>query len=73
MPSEKAMKKLVLRALLLLVVISVTYAGISVSVEEASAPEPVSEQDKKTYEPAGKFVPTEKLRADDAVAFPVDI
>ena len=62
MPSEKAMKKLVLRALLLLVVISVTYAGISVSVE-----------DKKTYEPAGKFVPTEKLRADDAVAFPVDI
>ena len=27
----------------------------------------------KTYEPAGKFIPTEKLRADAAIAFPVDI
>jgi hypothetical protein len=63
MASERVMKKLILRSLLLLVVISAAYAGIVASVE----------QEKKAYEPAGKFVPTEKLRADDAVAFPVDI
>ena len=73
MQSEKAMNRLVLKSLLLLVVVSVTYAGISGSAEEAKAPASVTKQEKKTYEPAGKFVPTEKLRADDAVAFPVDI
>ena len=67
------MNKLVLRGLLLLVVISVAYAGISGSAEESKDQVPVTKQEKKTYEPAGKFVPTEKLRADDAVAFPVDI
>lgn len=50
------MKRLILKSLVLLVVISAAYAGISASVE-----------------PAGKFIPTDKLRADDAVAFPVDI
>ena len=31
------------------------------------------ETGNKRYEPAERFTPTEKLRADDAVAFPVDI
>ena len=73
MPSERVMKKFVLRTLVLLVVVSATYAGLSGSTGETSDPVPVSKQEKKTYEPADKFVPTEKLRAGDAVAFPVDI
>jgi hypothetical protein len=32
-----------------------------------------SETTRKKYEPASKFVPSEKLRADDAISFPVDI
>ncbi len=32
-----------------------------------------TETQRKKYEPAGRFTPTEKLRADDVVAFPVDI
>jgi len=73
MPSEKPMEKLVLRILLSLVVFSAAYAGISISTEESSDPATETKQGKKTYQAAGKFVPTEKLRADDAVAFPVDI
>ena len=70
MPSERVMKKLIL---LILVVIFAAYAGIGASVGEVNDPVPVTTQEKKKFEPAGKFVPTEKLRADDAVAFPVDI
>jgi len=29
--------------------------------------------DAKKVEPAGRFIPSEKLRADDAISFPVDI
>ena len=65
-PSERVMKKFVLRTLVLLVVVSATYAGLSGSTEKGSDPVPVSK-------PAGKFIPTEKLGAGDAVAFPVDI
>ncbi|MFW2440468.1 MAG: hypothetical protein ACN4GR_13990 [Arenicellales bacterium] len=39
--------------------------------------EPVKEKSadvvKKKYEPATRFTPSEKLRADDTVPFPVDI
>jgi len=73
MQSERDMKKLRLRTLVLLVVVSATYAGLSGSAEKASEPVPVSTPVKKAYEPPGVFVPTDKLRADDAVAFPVDI
>jgi len=37
------------------------------------AKEKAAEEVKKRYEPASRFTPTEKLRADDTVAFPVDI
>jgi hypothetical protein len=59
MPSEEIMKKAILRISLLLMLVSAVYAGVTGSAEDS--------------EPAGKFVPTEKLRADDTVDFPVDI
>jgi len=52
------------RLLLLLVLASAVYAGVSAFAQD---------EDNKAYEPAGTFVPTEKLQADDTVAFPVDI
>jgi len=52
------------RVFLLLVLVSAVYAGVSAFAQD---------DEKKAYEPAGKFVPTEKLSADDTVAFPVDI
>ena len=69
MQSEEMMKRApqksnVLRILFLLVFVSAVYAGVSAFAQS---------EEKKAYEPAGKFVPTEKLRADDTVAFPVDI
>ena len=64
------MKKAILRILFLLVLVSAVYAQLDGSVEDSSDPAP---SEKETYEPAGTFVPTEKLRADDAIAFPVDI
>lgn len=67
------MKKSILKILLLLAFVSIVYAGVNEPAGEAE--EPASEQagENKRFEPADKFVPTEKLRADDAVAFPVDI
>jgi len=69
MQSEEMMRKPpkklnILRILFLLVFVSAVYAGVSAFAQS---------EEKKAYEPAGKFIPTEKLRADDAVAFPVDI
>ena len=69
MPSEEIMKKSpkkksILKISLLLILVSAVYAGVSAFAQS---------EEKKAYEPAGKFIPTEKLRADDAVAFPVDI
>lgn len=51
------------------------------SATETKAPEKVAkpvkekaaEEVRKNYEPAARFTPTEKLRADDTVTFPVDI
>jgi len=70
MPSEKMMKKVILKILFLLALASVVYAGVNGSQQDTGVPETGK---KKAYEPAGKFIPTEKLRADDAIAFPVDI
>ena len=64
------MKKAILRILFLLVLVSAVYAGVNGSVEDTSDSKPPKNE---AYEPAGTFVPTEKLRADDAIAFPVDI
>ncbi|MCF6225721.1 MAG: hypothetical protein L3J22_05375 [Xanthomonadales bacterium] len=54
------MKKTIIKVLLLLLFVSALYAGVN---------SPVLNQQGSS----GKFIPTEKLRADDSVAFPVDI
>ena len=59
MQSEEMMKKTILKISLLLIFVSVVYAGASGLAEDS--------------EPDDKFIPTEKLRADDTVDFPVDI
>ena len=59
MQSEEMMKKTILKFSLLLILVSVVYAGASGLAEDS--------------EPDDKFIPTEKLRADDTVDFPVDI
>jgi len=63
--SKKVMKKSIFKktipkVLLLLLFVSALYAGVNSPV--------LSQQGS-----SGKFIPTEKLRADDTVAFPVDI
>ncbi len=60
MPREINMKKDLIKILLLVLLVSAVYAGVNDPEENAS-------------EPAKKFIPSEKLRADDTVAFPVDI
>jgi flagellar basal body-associated protein FliL len=68
------MKNAILKISLLLVFVSAIYAGVSAFAQsqDNQAQEKQSEE-KQAYEPAGKFVPTEKLKADDTVDFPVDI
>jgi hypothetical protein len=51
---------------------AVTSAEPNVPVTEPSK-EAKSETTKKKHEPASRFVPSEKLRADDAISFPADI
>jgi len=58
------MKKSILRISLLLVLVSAVYAGVTAVAQN---------EEKKAFEPDGKFIPTEKLGAGDTVAFPVDI
>ena len=71
-----------IRFVLILVLLNVSVQAIAAPAQKEQLPEtgeaekgekkpPVSE--KKRYEPSGRFTPSEKLRADDAVAFPVDI
>ncbi len=68
-------------ALLLLLGIVAIYTLADTSDKDTKLPaetaEPAKqkapEELKKKYEPASRFTPTEKLRADDTVAFPVDI
>ena len=59
-PREIIMKKDLIKILFLILLVSAVYAG-------------VNDLEESTTEPAKSFVPTEKLRADDTVAFPVDI
>jgi len=73
MQSERMMKKQLLIVLVLLLVISAAYASLNGASEVAGEPATASKQAQPNHEPAGKFVPTEKLRAGDAVAFPIDI
>jgi hypothetical protein len=54
------MKSYLFRTLLLILLVSAVYAG-------------VNEAQQNTAEPADRFIPTEKLRADEAISFPVDI
>jgi len=54
------MKKDLIKILFLILLVSAVYAG-------------VNDPEENSTEPAKTFVPTEKLRADDTVAFPVDI
>lgn len=58
------MKKVILKISLLLVLVSAVYAGVAAFAQG---------EEKKAFEPDGKFIPTEKLGAGDTVAFPVDI
>ena len=64
MQKPKLEKARLPKIFLLLVLVSAVYAGVSAFAQD---------DEKKAYEPAGTFVPTEKLSADDTVAFPVDI
>ena len=51
-----------------------TNAEPEASAQEAEATKQTkAETTRKDYEPASRFVPSEKLRADDAISFPVDI
>ncbi len=64
------MSKSRVKILLLLALVLAVFAGVNAQTSNTVNK---TEQQKNANEPAGKFVPTEKLRADDAVAFPVDI
>jgi hypothetical protein len=70
MPGKEIMKRATLKVLFMLVLVSAVYARVNGPVEDTGVSETGK---KKAFEPAGKFIPTEKLRADDAIAFPVDI
>ena len=76
------MRKLILKFLLLFVlnvgVCSALAEQTATSAETSSkVTEPTkdtkTETVRKNYEPASRFVPSEKLRADDAISFPTDI
>jgi hypothetical protein len=41
--------------------------------DKPSTPTESADSDRQTDRPATRFVPREKVRADDAVSFPVDI
>ena len=81
MPSDIMRKNILKSALLIIFVVIV----VSAAAEQVVTPADTSTQDsqpskdlnaettRKNYEPASKFVPSEKLRADDAISFPVDI
>ena len=81
MPSNMMDKTNFKAALLLILTVHISAAGAqqTVAKPEASAQEAEatkqtkSETTRKDYEPASRFVPSEKLRADDAISFPVDI
>jgi len=65
--------------LFMLFTVSITQADSSKTHAKENTEISQSEKDEnpkpdtKKYEPATRFTPTEKLRADDTVTFPVDI
>ena len=66
------MKKIII--LVVLVFVANLYAADNQSEQEKKGlSEPKQRQKQKTDKPVEKFTPSEKLRADDVVAFPVDI
>ena len=76
------MQKLILKFLLLFVfTVAVCPALAEQTATSAETSSKVTEPTKdtkteavrKNYEPASRFVPSEKLRADDAISFPTDI
>ena len=76
------MQKIMLKFLLLFV-LTVAYCTVMAEQTATSAEtsskvtEPTkdtkTETVRKKYEAASRFVPSEKLRADDAISFPTDI
>ena len=81
MPSKMMKKNIFKSALLLMLAVIVFSAAAEQAVTPAetstqgsqAAKDQNAETTRKNYEPASKFVPSEKLRADDAISFPVDI
>ncbi len=67
------MRKTSLKLFLVLGLLASVYAGVNAQTDKPEGSAKTNKQQTKANEPAGKFVPTEQLRADDAVAFPVDI
>ena len=76
------MQKLILKFLFLFVLTGAYYSAMAEqTATSADTSSKVTEATKDTktetvrenYEPASRFVPSEKLRADDAVSFPTDI
>jgi hypothetical protein len=82
MLSEEVMKIRLVKYSLLVALTAIIYSAIAQQTEAIPKPsqaEPEAEKSsspapaKKAYEPAIRFTPSEKLRADDAISFPVDI
>ena len=72
MLSEGIMKKTII--LVILTFIANLYAADNESEQEKeSLSEPKQSQEQMVDNPIEEFIPSEKLRADDVVAFPVDI
>lgn len=74
------MKNNMLISALIIVVTTVAATGVAQQTDPAPAKTdsmkgttPESGSVKKEVEPAIRFTPSEKIRADDAVSFPVDI
>ena len=87
MPNEVKVKNWFFKSALLIALAAFTIEGFaeqSVADDKSTVGQNDAAQDKTTepspvkpdqqkVEPAGRFNPSEKLRADDAVSFPVDI
>jgi len=72
------MKNYVLISALIIIMTVVVTTGAAQQVDSApaktdSTKDAATESVKKKVEPAIRFTPSEKIRADDAVSFPVDI
>lgn len=87
MPNEDKVKNWFFKSVLLIALAAFAIAGFaekSVTNDKSTVEQKEAAQNRTTEpssvkpeqqraEPAGRFNPSEKLRADDAVSFPVDI